>query len=120
MKKMEWIREFTKEELDRILSDSKDALALIYNLCGLETMIQMCEFRGMSLYISNKTIYKLMREYIRKFYKNNVKELAQKLNVSEKYVYKVLKELKEMQGGSDEKRKIKIQVIRSANKAYRE
>jgi hypothetical protein len=73
----------------------KDA-QLIYEHCGIETLIRLWEtLPSLSLYLGEKSLYDLKRRHIRKHYdKGNpeydVKALAVKLNVSEKFVYETL------------------------------
>lgn len=48
-------------------------------------------FSGISIYISTKPLRALQKLYIRKHYNGtNIKEIASKLGVSEKFVYNVI------------------------------
>lgn len=88
---MNWIRELSQEEIKECLEGDME---LVYNICGLDLTITLWEqFSGMSIYVSTKPLRALQRQYIKKYFRgDNVKEIAQKLRVSEKFVYKVLGE----------------------------
>lgn len=88
--KLDWLDEI-KEELPELLSGDAE---LIYTQCGYDVFKLLYQnFAGMNLYLSGKPLREAMRRYIRKRYsQSNLKELAMKLGVSERYVYKVLKE----------------------------
>lgn len=97
--KMDWIRELTDEELSQVLYGD---LLLIYSLCGVETLIKVCEnLLGLNIYVSSKPIKEAIKLYVRKnFTGDNHKELAAKLGISERYVYEILR------GGRDDRDKI--------------
>jgi hypothetical protein len=62
--------------------------ALIVEACGVDTMKQLWEnLPSMSLYVSTKPINAAKKRYIQKHYDGtNIKQLARKLGVSEKFV----------------------------------
>ncbi|ODA43625.1 hypothetical protein THER_1664 [Thermodesulfovibrio sp. N1] len=91
---MDWLRELSEEELSGLLYGD---LSLIYSLCGIDTLIKVCEnLMGMNLYISSKPIKDAVKLYVRKnFNGHNHKELAVKLGVSQRYIYDIIeKELR--------------------------
>ncbi len=65
---------------------------MLYQECGLDTLIHLWEkLPSMNLYISTKPLNDCKRVYIMQEYDGkNVKALASKLNVSERFVLKVL------------------------------
>jgi len=87
---MDWLKELSAEELDSVLSGD---LALIYSECGIDTLIKICKsLMGISLYISARSIHDARAMYIKKHYNGeNIKDLAIKLGVSQRYIYKVIK-----------------------------
>jgi len=87
--KVEWIKELSKEEIEKALEGD---LELVYSLCGLDMLLSLWEhFSGMNIYVSTKPLRVLQRSYIKKnFTGGNIKELARKLGVSEKFVYIVI------------------------------
>lgn len=91
LNKMDWLRELSKEELEEVLFGD---LRLIYMLCGVDALVKICEnLMGLNLYISSKPIKDAMKVYVKKNFKGyNHKELAITLGVSERYIYKVLRE----------------------------
>ncbi|GER94102.1 hypothetical protein A45J_1860 [hot springs metagenome] len=88
---MDWLRDFSEEELSSML---RGDLLLIYSLCGLEVLQAICEnLMGLNLYISTKSLREAMKVYaIRNFDGTNHKELAVKLGVSEKCIYDFIQE----------------------------
>lgn len=86
---MDWLKELSKEELAEVLYGD---IALIYSLCGIETLINVCDkLMGLNIYISSKPIREAMKLYIKKNYNGaNRKELAAKLGVSERFVSEVI------------------------------
>jgi len=84
---LDWVKEI--EIKDLLEGDAK----LIAVQCGIETLIKLWENLGsLSLYISGKPLMDAKKRYIKKFYTgSNVKQLAIKLDCSEKFVYEVIK-----------------------------
>lgn len=68
--------------------------ALIVDLCGLENFLKLVEaFSKTQIYISNQPIVMMKKDYIRKHKDSlTVRELARTLDVSESFVYKVMRE----------------------------
>jgi len=85
---LEWLNEIDIEDL--LTNDSR----LIYEHCGLDVLMKLWEcLPGLNLYISTKPLVEAKRKYIRKFYNGaNVKQLALKLDVSERFVYESLQQ----------------------------
>jgi Mor family transcriptional regulator len=87
---MDWIKEIEFEDL--LEKDSR----LIFEHCKLETLLDLWEnLPGITLYLSERDLFKARKRYIRKYFdKNdesrNAKALAVKLGVSEKFVYEAL------------------------------
>ncbi len=67
-------------------------VALIYDCCGLDVLIRLWEnMQGVNLYISAKSLMAARKRYIALHYDgNNIKKLAVKLAVSEKFVQDVV------------------------------
>jgi len=86
---MEWIKKLSDLEIEQALEGD---LGLVYQLCGKETALRLLEhMAGLNIYVSGKTIKKLQRLYIKKYYNgNNIKKIASELKVSERYVYNVI------------------------------
>lgn len=89
---MNWLRELSEEEIKKCLEGDME---LVYNLCGLDFVITLWEqFSGTNIYVSTKPLRSLQRSYVKKYFTgNNIKEIAQKLRVSEKFVYNVISEV---------------------------
>ncbi len=90
-KKMEWIKELDEETIiEKLEGDAR----LIYEFCGLEVLKALWEnLPGINLYISTKSLIELQKEYIKRHYTgDNIKELAAKLKISERFIYKVIEE----------------------------
>ncbi len=87
---MDWIKEV--EFRDLLTGD----MQLIYDMCGHDVLLSLMEHMdGVGLYISGKPAIAAKKRYIRKFCDGrNVKALALQLNVSERFVWKVLEEKK--------------------------
>jgi hypothetical protein len=83
---LDWIKEI---EIKDLLSH--DSL-LVAEHCGMDVLVKLWEgVPNLSLYISTKPLIEAKKRYIRKFYNSsNVKQLAIKLDVSERFVYDVL------------------------------
>jgi len=84
---MDWIKEFTIEELQKELNGD---MMLVIDACGVETFCSLIQggIVGMSIYLGGKPLFNLKRSYIRKNYNgSNVKDLAKKLGVTERFVY---------------------------------
>jgi Mor family transcriptional regulator len=86
---MDWIKELSKEEIEEVLEGD---LQIVYQFCGFEVLCLLWEnLSGLNIYISTKPLRALQRLYIKKYYNGmNIKELAHKLKVSEKFVYSVI------------------------------
>ena len=86
---MNWIKELSEKEIQESLEGD---LQLVYEHCGLEILCLLWQnFSGMNIYVSTKPLRALQKLYIKKHYNgNNVKEIAIKLGVSEKFVYNVI------------------------------
>jgi len=69
--------------------------ALMVEICGLDKFIDLVEaFAKTQIYFSTEPLIKMKKEYILAFNsKYTAKELARILQVSERFVYKVLREL---------------------------
>lgn len=80
---MDWLKEV--EYKDLLTNDT----ALIETYCGEQVLLALWEnLPSMNLFISTKPLTEAKKRFIRKFYNNsNAKELAAKLNVSERFVY---------------------------------
>lgn len=87
---MDWLREI--EIKDLLTGD----VALIEEACGLDILIQLWEkLPSINLFISTKPLREARKRYIRKFYDgSNVKNLAQMLNCSERFVWETIGEKK--------------------------
>jgi Mor family transcriptional regulator len=85
---MNWIKDIDIEDL--LTNDSQ----LIYEHCGMDVLIKLWEcIPGLNLYISTKPLVEAKKRYIRKFYNGaNAKQLAIKLDVSERFVYEALQQ----------------------------
>jgi Mor family transcriptional regulator len=83
---MDWIREI---EIDDLLTNDT---ALIKIYCGLDVLVSLwVNLSSMNLFISTKPLIEAKKRYIRKYYDgNNIKSLAAKLGVSERFVYDVM------------------------------
>jgi len=87
---MDWLKDIEFKDLLE-----KDA-HLVYEHCGLATLLSLWEnLPGITLYVSEKTLFEIKKRYIRKYFdKNssvyNAKALAVKLEVSEKFIYDAL------------------------------
>lgn len=83
---MDWLKEI---EIKDLLSN--DSL-LVAEHCGMSVLVKLWEcVPGLSLYISTKPLIEAKKRYIRKFYNgSNAKQLAIKLDISERFVYEVL------------------------------
>lgn len=90
---MDWIKEMEFEEFEDILTGD---VKLIYDVCGPEVLFTLWQnLPGISLYLSEKSLFQIKRRYIIKFYNKNdpvynAKALATKLGVSEKFVYETI------------------------------
>ena len=84
-KGMDWINDI--EYRDLLQKDPE--LSLIAHSCGEEVALTLAlHFTKVTLYISEGFLFRLKKRYIRKFYNGqNVKNLALKLKVSERFVY---------------------------------
>lgn len=89
MKNLDWI-----DELGDIDFALEKDIALIAKLCGIETLKKLwATVPGITLYISEKPLNELRRKYILLHANGqNTHELAVKLGVSERFVYKVMAE----------------------------
>jgi Mor family transcriptional regulator len=69
---------------------------LIYKKCGIDVLMSLwSNLPSLYLYISTKPLLEAKKIYIKKNYNGvNVKELANRLNVSIRFVYNVVSELK--------------------------
>ena len=86
---MEWLKELSIDELKKELRDNGDMM-LVIDACGLDTFCSLVNggLVGMSIYLGGKPLFNLKRFYIRKHFNgSNVKELAKKLGVTERFVY---------------------------------
>lgn len=83
---MDWLKEIEIQDL--LSNDAK----LVAEHCGMEVLIKLWEcLPGLHLYISTKPLVDAKKRYIREKYDgSNVKLLAIKLGVSERFVYETL------------------------------
>ena len=83
---MDWIKEI--EIKDLLTHDTQ----LIAEHCGMDVLIRLWEcVPGLNIYVSTKPLIEAKKRYIRKFYNgSNIKSLAIKLNVSERFVYEAI------------------------------
>lgn len=83
--RMDWIKEM---DYKRYLSGD---LRELEEIVGIDLLIKiLVYFAKTTIYFSEKPIMEMKQEYIRQHYnKCTVKELAKKLNVSERLVYKI-------------------------------
>ncbi len=88
MKSLQWLKSI---DVRQHLSGDTE---LLYQECGIETLIALWEkLPSLSLYISTKPLNECKKVFIRKEYNgSNVKQLARTLNVSERFVMKVISE----------------------------
>jgi len=86
---VDWIKELSEKEIEEFLEGD---LQIVYQYCGLEALCLLWEnLSGLNIYISTKPLRALQRLYIKKHFNGiNIKELARKLKVSEKFVYNVI------------------------------
>lgn len=83
---MDWIRDINIKDL--LNNDTM----LIYEHCGLDVLLKLWEcLPGLNIYISTRPLMEAKKRYINMNYRgNNVKELALKLKVSERFVQDVV------------------------------
>jgi Mor family transcriptional regulator len=83
---LDWLNEI---EIKDLLSH--DSL-LIAEHCGMSVLVKLWEgVPNLSLYISTKPLIEAKKRYIKKFFNGaNVKQIALKLEVSERFVYEVI------------------------------
>ncbi|MCX5785700.1 MAG: hypothetical protein NTX59_08415 [Elusimicrobia bacterium] len=92
---LSWIKKLDEKDIAKHFTND---ITLIYEHCGLEVLIKLWEkLASINLYLSEKPLMAMRREYIHKNYVktntgNNAKELAVLLHVSEQYVYIALKD----------------------------
>jgi Mor family transcriptional regulator len=88
---LDWIKDVAIEEV--LDGDSE----LIYRKCGMDVLLSLWgNLPSLYLYVSTKPLNEAKKIYIRKHYNGaNSKELANRLNVSIRFVYKVLEEMKD-------------------------
>jgi len=88
MRDLSWL-----DELDVLQTLDKDT-ALIAKSCGVDVLKSLwAEVPGITLYISEKPLNELRRQYINKHANGqNTHEIAVRLGVSERFVYKVMAE----------------------------
>ncbi len=86
---MNWIKELSEREIQEALEGD---LQLVYEHCGLDILCLIWQnFSGLNIYVSTKPLRALQKIYIKKYYNgHNIKEIAIKLGVSEKFVYNVI------------------------------
>ena len=90
---MKWLKTIPVERLHAVLD--KDC-ALVFQHCGLDVLQKLWQhLPGMSLYVSEKPLFELKRQYIRQHFDPKSKEasakaLAAELGVSEKFVYNAI------------------------------
>jgi len=82
---LEWIKEIDYRK--HLTGD----LAELEKIIGIDNLIKILEYFGKTaIYISEKPILEMKKEYIRKHYgKIGAKELARKLGISERLVYEI-------------------------------
>ena len=83
---LDWVRDVEIEDL--LDKDVK----LVYDHCGLDILIKLWEeFPSMPIYMSTSPLNQIKERYIKKYCNgHNIKELCRLLDVSERFVYKVL------------------------------
>lgn len=98
--KLDWLEEI--EYRDLLTGDMK----LIDERCGPEVLKALMEkVPKIHVYMSEKPIVEAQKRYIAKHYKQgNAKEIAAKLGVSERFVYKTHREVLRLRRGEGEKK----------------
>lgn len=86
----DWLKDVAIEDV--LDGDSE----LIYKKCGIEVLLSLwLNLPSLYLYVSTRPLNEAKKIYIRKNYNGtNVKELANRLNVSIRFVYNVVSESK--------------------------
>ncbi|MDA8087027.1 MAG: hypothetical protein M0Z75_10050 [Nitrospiraceae bacterium] len=87
---MKWLEEILDQHNELLSGDLK----MVYDFCGKDVLIRLCEhLMGLNIYISAKSIIMLKKVYVKMHYNgHNVKELANKVGCSERFIYDILKE----------------------------
>ena len=99
-----WITEVEFEDL------LENDVRLVYEHCGLYTLLNLWHnLPGLTIYISEKSYFDVKRRYIKKYFRRddperNVKALAAKLGVSEKFIYDAI-------GSTEEKEERQVKLI---------
>jgi len=93
---MDWLKDFTSEELAKFLDGDTQ---IIFDSCGIDVLASIWagNLMGMSLHISTKPLFALKKAYIRKHYNgHNIKDLAIKLRMSERTVFRYAQNLEKV------------------------
>jgi len=91
---LDWIRETPEEILTPdILSEDAQ---LVLKRCGLDVFIALwSNLVGLNIYVSGEPIRRAQKAYIKTFYNGrNVKDLALRSGVSERFVYQVVRSMR--------------------------
>lgn len=91
---MNWMEDININEVKDIDSNSK----LIIKELGIGTLIKLTEMFGKSsIYFSEKIIYRMKRQYVIQHREQmTVKEMSRKIGVSEKFIYNVINDIKQV------------------------
>lgn len=91
---MNWMKDININEVKDIDSNSK----LIIKELGIDTLIKLTEMFGKSsIYFSEKIIYRMKRQYVIQHREQmTVKEMSRKIGVSEKFIYNIINDIKQV------------------------
>lgn len=91
---MNWMEDININEVKDIDSNSK----LIIKELGIGTLIKLTEMFGKSsIYFSEKIIYCMKRQYVIQHREQmTVKEMSRKIGVSEKFIYNIINDIKQV------------------------
>lgn len=77
-------------------------MKLVHDSCGMDVLLSLLEnLPSLNLYISPKPLIGAKERYIRKYFTGgNVKELAVRLQASERFVYDIIERSRKVQKGA--------------------